>query len=364
MIKAIDFTQKNNSFRSQIIKVRESDVKPKDEKDELETRLLDNTLKTKIRQAAQKTESAFLDYPPKGLRGDVNSNFYQFLTMGIVPYLLGSAMFMVGFNCVNNVLDLFSKKAASNYGKKMALGVVFYGVMKTLSKQLVTVPVKQATGVDVDMPYENVYCLLPTKRADEAEPEHVVEQRKVFDSKEFYRKDKLDRSYFDGVAKKLGLGKDLNDSITETNPIIQNIVATAGMAKSISSYFWAAVGVGLATRPSWNHFFEAISNRKRHNFVENKSLFENLGDRCRVIGENLVSGTKAFGKAFTSSCKMMWQGKANTKSLYQKHWGKVLILAAAAATTGLTANSIIRAKNMAKNNNKQTIDRSKESTVI
>ena len=38
--------------------------------------------------------SAFIDYPIKGLRGDVNANFYEFLTMGIVPYILGSAVFM------------------------------------------------------------------------------------------------------------------------------------------------------------------------------------------------------------------------------------------------------------------------------
>ena len=103
-----------------------------------------------MEQGTQKTMSAFIDYPVKGLKGDINSNFYEFLTMGIVPYLLGSAMFMLVFNALNLGKHLGAKdhKAASVMGKKMALGVVLYGVLKTASKNLVTLPIKAATGVE------------------------------------------------------------------------------------------------------------------------------------------------------------------------------------------------------------------------
>ena len=73
--------------------------------------------------------------------------------MGIVPYLLGSAMFMAVFNLTKH-LDAHGKKMASNAGRKMALGVVLYGVFKGLSKHLVTKPVKKFTGVDTEMPYQ------------------------------------------------------------------------------------------------------------------------------------------------------------------------------------------------------------------
>ena len=47
-----------------------------------------------------------------------------------------------------------------------------------------------------------------------------------------------------------------------------------------------------------------------------------------------------------------------------KHAGKAYVLFAAVLTSLLTANSIIRAKNMAKNTNLNTIDKNKESMVI
>ena len=47
-----------------------------------------------------------------------------------------------------------------------------------------------------------------------------------------------------------------------------------------------------------------------------------------------------------------------------KHCGKAFAIFTALLTTVLTANTILRAKNMAKNNNKLTIDDKKEVTVI
>jgi hypothetical protein len=47
-----------------------------------------------------------------------------------------------------------------------------------------------------------------------------------------------------------------------------------------------------------------------------------------------------------------------------KHSGKAFVLSAAALTAFLTGNTILRAKNMAKNTNQKTIDDTKESTVI
>ena len=47
-----------------------------------------------------------------------------------------------------------------------------------------------------------------------------------------------------------------------------------------------------------------------------------------------------------------------------KHSGKALLGLATAITAFTTANTILRAKNMAKNINEQTIDKTKESTVI
>lgn len=354
MIKAINLAQQTTSFKAK----PEKGSKANDE-----TRILPNTLNTRIQQGFQKTSSAFIDYPVRGLQGDVNSNFYEFLTMGIVPYLAGSAMFMLVFNVVNKFLEAKSRKIASKIGNKMALGVVLYGVLKSLSKDLVTKPVSLATGVDIEMPYQNKVYPLPKGGGEDADVQPQYQQRTVFDSKEFFRKDLLDREYFDKVAKKLGLGENLNDSVTETTPIIQNIVATTNMAKSLSSYSWAAVGVGLAAQDDWCGFFDSISHRKRYVPKEGEEFLSKASNRLKNSGKNLLEITKSFGRSLKGACKSLWNGNP-ADSAYMRHAGKGLVGFAAVLTTFLTANTIIRAKNMAKNKNVNTIDKHKESTVI
>ena len=356
MIKVVNLAQNNTSFRSE---------QPDKKKASDETRILPNNLKTSLEQNTQKTMSAFIDYPVKGLKGDINSNFYEFLTMGIVPYIAGSAMFMVVFNALNLGKHLGAKdaKAASALGKKMALGVVFYGLLKHLSKRLVTKPIEFATGVNTEMPYQNKVYNLPKGAGKDAQIEVQWQQRKVFDSKEFFRKDLLDREYFDKVAKKLDLGENLNDSITETTPIIQNIIATSNTAKSLSTYCWAAVGVGLAMQDTWIDFFDSFANRKHYSPAKGESFFSKLGGKSKVFGENCWNITKEFGKSCVRSCKQLWNGNA-AHSGFMKHSGKALIGLSTLVTAGLTANTIIRAKNMAKNTNLNTIDPTKESAVI
>ena len=353
MIKAIASTKNTVNFYSGKDKEHDKNV----------TRILPNNAKTKFEQGTQKTMSAFIDYPVKGFKGDINTNFYEFLTMGIVPYLMGSAAFMFVFNCVNKHLDLKGKSVAEGLGKKLALGVIFYGVLKNISKNLVTKPVKAATGVDTEMPYENIVYNLPKYAGDSAVIEVQHQQRKVFDSKEFYRKDLLDRAYFDNVAKKVGLGENLEDSITEVSPIIQNIAATSGIAKSISSYCWAGVGVALANQDAWLTFFDSIKNRKHYVAKSSDTAMQKLGGKVKTFGGNVWDITATFGRSLFKSIKQLWTGKPDATG-FAKHSGKAFIGVSALITAFLTANTIMRAKNMAKNNNKQTIDKTKESTVI
>lgn len=338
----------------------------KKESGEAESRIHPNTLKTRVEQKFQKTSNAILQYPVKGLRGDVNSDFYEFLSMGIVPYLVGSGMFMGLFNMLKD-LNPKSQKIASLNGNKMALGVVLYGLMKTLSNDLVTRPVYWGTGIDIELPIEHVYYPLPKEAGEAANIIPQIQQRKVYDSREFFRKDLIQKDYgidyYNKIAKKIGLGEDLNDSVTETTPIIQSVVSTTKTAKSLSSYAWAGVGVGLAVQNSWSNFFDAIANRKRHVAKPNEGLATKFGNRMKNAGENFVNISKTFGKSFAQACKTLWTGEAG-KSGFMKHAGKAWLLFTAALTIGSTANVIHKAKHMGKLANKDIMDKSKESTVI
>lgn len=334
-------------------------------KQDEESKILPNTIGTRVNQKYDRTLSSITEYPVKGFKGDVNSDFYEFLSMGIIPYIAGSAMFMTMFNLLNKHLS----PKASLRGKQIALGVLLYGLGKTLSNDLVTRPVALATGVDIELPYRNVYYPLPTKAGADAEifPQH--QQRKVYDSKEFFRKDLIAKdpnyatAYYDNIAKKVGLGDNLNDSVTEVTPIIQNIISTTKTAKSLASYAWAGVGVGLALQNSWSDLFDAISNRKRYIKKQGDSFFTSIGSRLKNSYNNTIDVSKTFGKSFLKACKTFWTGDVGTKG-YMKHAGKAWLLFTTALTIGGAANVIYRAKHMGKLANKDLMDRNQESTVI
>ena len=92
--------------------------------------LLPNNFSTRFRIGMDKFTNAITLYPAKGLKGNRNANFYEFLTMGQVPYLIGSGMLMGVFNFANKHFKSFAESKASKIGNKMALGVVIYGVAK------------------------------------------------------------------------------------------------------------------------------------------------------------------------------------------------------------------------------------------
>lgn len=346
------------------IRFKSKSITSKPEKNE-ESEILPNTLNTRILQKLDKTESAIIEYPVKGLRGDVNSDFYEFLSMGIIPYCIGSGMFIAMFNLLHKHLT----PKASLTGKKMGLGVLFYGLGKTLSGDLVTRPVNWFTGVDIELPYKNIYCTLPTKPGAEADVDHKHQQRKVYDSIEFFRKDLIEKhpeygkAYYDNIAKKIGLGENLNDSVTETTPIIQSIVASTKTAKSLSTYAWAAVGVGLAVQDCWADFFKAFSERPKYISREGENLFSKMGGKLKNTGKNTYNLTKTFVKTFGKACKTMWTGEPNNKG-FMKHAGKAGIILTALLTLASTANVIYRARHMGKLANKDLIDKTEESTVI
>ena len=357
MIKKINLSDNTINFRQNEI------TKKPDKHDESE--IVPNTLKTRVLQKYDKTLNAITEYPVKGLKGDVNSDFYEFLSMGIIPYVAGSAMFITMFNLLNKHLT----PKASLRGKKMGLGVLFYGLGKTLSNDLVTRPVAWSTGVDIELPYRNIYCTLPTKPGAEAVIDHKHQQRKVYDSIEFFRKDLIAKDprygvkYYDEIAKKLGMGENLNDSVTETTPIIQSIVASTKTAKSLSSYCWGAVGVGLAIQDCWADLFKAYSDRPKYISKEGEGFFSKAGGKLANTGKNIWNLSKTFGKTFGKACKTFCLGEEGSKG-FRKHAGKFMLLSTLALTIGSTYNVIHRAKQMGKLANKDLIDKEQESTVI
>ena len=278
--------------------------------------LLKNTFLKRTRIGYDKFTNALTIYPAKGIKGSRNSNFYEFLTMGSVPYITGSLMLMAVFNSANKYFDVYSKNKAGSIGNKMALGVLFYGLAKYLSKSLVTSPVKMLTGVDVNLPYAKVVHEHPDYAGDENLSSN--EYHKVYESTDFpywqilYNEDgdKPRNGYFDKIAKKLGLGSDLKDSDQEVKPLIKEIVTKTRTATNISSYLWAACGVALAFQDSWDDFFNVMTFK--------------FWDK-----QKMIKAAIEFKNSFVKSAKSFYKGEGSGMT---KHAGKLLLGAAAASS--------------------------------
>ncbi len=311
--------------------------------------LLKNNFITRTRIGMNKLTKAFTEYPAKGIVGSKNSNFYEFLTMGTVPYLVGSATLMAIFNSANKYYGAFEKNKAAVLGNKMALGVLFYGVLKSLSKSLTDIPVQLATGIDTQLPYAKVNYELPEGPDDYDITS--IEYHKVGESVDFTRWDQLYGDpqkgekvnfRYDKIAKKNGLGENLNDSDQEVKPIYKEVLVKSNLARSFSSYMWAAVGVALAFQKPWEEYFRVATLK----FWKPKEFGHSL---------------KVFGRSFVESAKELYKGPAEALTHFEKHVGKYLIGAAAGITLLGVLNTLHITKKPPKHN--EVLDKNKESVV-
>lgn len=246
-----------------------------------------------IKIRCEKFRNAFTKYPAKGFKGSKNANFYEFLTMGVVPYLVGSAGLMAVFNLASAFFDTGSAVSACKLGKKMAIGVATYGTFKTLSKKLIEIPVKLKHGIDMNMPYKKLVHGLPEEGLN---PRNLKTQEyhKVYESVDFPRWDLLydnpnlgegRNAYYDKIADKMNVKTpDLLHSDQKVKPLIRKKVVQTRLYTTLSSYLWAAVGVGISMQKP----------------------FENMMFTGPEVGKGLDAikfVTKHFTRCFVKSCK-------------------------------------------------------------
>ena len=283
--------------------------------------LLKNNFITRSRIGMDKLTKAFTIYPAKGLAGNKNANFYEFLTMGNVPYLIGSITLMSIFNSANKHFEQFAASKAAKLGNKMALGVILYALFKSISKAFITYPVKMITGIDTEFPYAKINYLLQENPQDYSNLTSI-EYHKVGESVDFPRWDQLYGDpakgekvnwRYDKIAKKNGLGENLNDSDQEVKPFYKEVLVKSKFAKSISSFLWAATGVALAFQKPWEDYFK-VATLKFWKFGQFKHS-------VRILGESL-----------RDSVKELWKGDITSRSKIARHSGKILIGTALAAT--------------------------------
>lgn len=337
-----NFNEKNFAFTAN---------KKGDEDSITKDTLLENNFSTRTRIGLDKLTKAFTVYPAKGLKGSKNSNFYEFLTMGTMPYLIGSATLMAIFNAPNKAFAAPDKAAANSLGRKMALGVLFYGIFKSISKSFVNVPVRTITGVDTQLPYAKVNYQLQETPDDYNLTS--IEYHKVGESVDFPywsllygdpQKGQKLNFRFDKIAKKNGLGENLNDSDQEVKPMYKEVLVKSTLARSFSSFLWAATGVLIAAQKPWDDYFNVATLK----FWKPKEFGHSM---------------KVFGESFVQSVKDLYNGVDGSTSLFKRHYGKALIGLAAATTVLGVANACHITNKPSRVKADDVIDKNKESVV-
>lgn len=278
----------------------------------------DVTAKDKFEAESDKFLNSWTVYPARGLKGNRNANFYEFLAMGVVPYIIGSGMLMAVFGGVAPLFkSAHDRAAASSIGKKMSLGVLFYGFAKKISESFLKVPFKLKYGIDPDIPYRKEVPQLPQGK-NYADPEKLYEYHKAFESVDFPRWDlfydkkefgESRNAWYNEVAKKMGYKEDLPASDQIVKPALKEKFSKLKTYLSLSTFLWAATGVCVACQNAWD---DVKWGGKIHGFGKG-------------IKELISDSTKAFVKAFD----MFLSGNGNKKAGFA---GKLLFASAALLT--------------------------------
>ncbi len=266
---------------------------------------------TGARIVADKFVNDVFSYAPKGMTGSKNSNFYEFLSLGLIPNLVGSATLILLSNALNNKFGGRDSMFANMNGRKMAAGVVLYAAGKWIGNKIINSGVKATTGVDMEMPYKKIVHELPDYKGDTDTTS--VEFHRVFESVDFPRWDLINKQgehnnnryeYYDKMAKKMGYSEELNASDQVVQPKIKEVLVKSTAAKSISSFVWAALGVAIAAQKPFEEFM---------NFKHKPTFTQAVKELPRQIAVTMRDSVKSLAK--TKMGKGLMIGAAATSIL-------------------------------------------------
>lgn len=259
-----------------------------------------------LKAGAHKLTNDIFTYFPKGFAGSKNSDFYEFISMGMVPSLIGSIFLAGTYGFANHKFNARDAKWAGMGFNKMASGVILYAVGKWAYQKLARTAIKASTAVDLDMQYVKKINELP----EPGQEKGLVRTQYpgVYDSVQFYRCDLLAKDaelnhnnlyyYDDKIIKKAGYKKKLNAPNQTASDAIRKVKARTTALEYIGKYIVAATGVALGSQEA----FENIDFKKPKTIVD----------------------------ALKEGAVQLWKG--TDRNVFTKYAGKALVIGSAAAT--------------------------------
>lgn len=285
---------------------------------------------------AHKLYNDIFTYFPKGFAGSKNSDFYEYLSLGKVPNLIGSGMLIGLYTAANYFFNACDKEAAFKEGKKAAAGVILYAAGKWAYQKLSRTLINGSTAIPLDMRYVKKVDELP----EPGQEKGLVRKQYpgVFDSVNFYRLDLLVKDgelnhnnayhYDDKIVKKAGFKDKMNATNQTSGKKIREVKSRTTALENIGKYIVAATGVALGFQKS----FEKVSLKQPSTILT----------------------------ALKDGAKQLWDGAG--RNIFTKHSGKALIIASGVATL---LTWLIPTLGFKHNSNtmKNTVDTNKEHEV-
>ena len=267
-----------------------------------------------VKVGAHKLYNDVLTYYPKGFVGSKNSDFYEYLSLGMVPNIIGSLMLMASYGLVNYKFSADDARFANISFKQAASGVVLYALGKWAFQKFARTVINKFTDVNIDLFYKKQVIELPELGQEKGLVR--TQYPKVYDSVQFYRSDLLTKdgelnhnnAYYhdDKIVRKVGYKDKKNASNQMASEKIRGVKARTTALENIGKYVLAATGVALGSQNAFGK-------------IDLKSP--------RTIVNAFKEGAVELWKGRDIDVKTTGIGKI-MKSLY-KHSGKGLVIASA-----------------------------------
>ncbi len=295
-------------------------------------------------------------YVSRGLQGDPDANFFEFLKITKIPYFIGGPVLALMFLAGKNGNNITARNATNAVTKRIALGVAMYYIAATAAKAVIDIPLKSFRNIDMNQKYKHMVDLradTPLKLPDNQK----VEYHNWLESKDFtnlglaynYHKPEAEKinSQFDEIAKSFGVDNKtkLNDSDTVVGEKIKETIAMANGWKYIITAPFVMTGLGLSSQKS----FQKIGGDMNGHGIW--SAIKGLGNKNKKpkirFLELKASLSENLKKPIVDSFKELWGAKGIKEGVSRtsKILGRTailssLILPAVAISTILAKTSL------------------------
>jgi hypothetical protein len=317
--------------------------------------ILPNDRATK-RKARIEQATKIPDYIYNGLKGDPDSNFFEYLQLGKVPYYVGGLTLIGMFAAGISRIDGKARSEAIKKTKRIALGVAFYYLGSSLAQLVINAPVKWFRGIDLNHPYRDVVDLR------EGSPLNLPQNKKkeihkVYESIDFTRWDLLfnhsaktpeevDKT-FDKIAGKYGVKGHVHHSHSTLKDKIRETIIMSRAWKYALTVPFVVLGIGLSSQKAWENYGKGLRQDIK-GILAQRTVSKEIRAAARANGGRIPGKAVQIFDALVTKLAtpvknafvQLWTGEGKTK--IAGILGKTVILTAVLGT--IFANACILLK--------------------